>query len=475
MTYGAEMTEFLSKTMAEIATALDERRTTARDLVEAAIARHDRWDSRLHAYSLWKPDAARQAAAAADVAFAAGVRVGSLQGIPISVKDLFGVGGWPTFAGTPRRLPAAWEREGPLVAAARRQLGAILGKTHMVEFAFGGTGANHHWGCPTNPWDARAPRSPGGSSSGAGVSLAEGSALLAFGSDTAGSVRIPACATGHVGLKVTAGRWSSDGLVPLSRVFDTPGILVRSVADAVYGFGALDPAWGDARALERSIGDCGIDGVRIGVGDPTMWDGCAAGIAEAADAALDALAKAGARVQAKSVPEIPEAYAVFLEGGVSGPELRAFLDLELPEWVSLVDPLNAPIIEALAKLPVSVYLGRQYRLAKLAKAAAARLADVDVIACPTLAITPPLLDNIRDIESHWAVNRQLTRNTVPMNFLGLCAITLPVGRDRAGMPVGLQLTARAGQEERLLAVAWAAERVLGRPSERIGSPPLLAG
>lgn len=217
------MSDSLSKTISEIATAFDERRLTARELIEAATARHERWDKRLSAYSQWSPEPARQAAAAADAAFAAGTRVGSLQGIPVSVKDLFGVAGLPTFAGTPRRLPPAWEQEGPLVATVRRELGAIVGKTHMVEFAFGGTGANHHWGCPTNPWSAEAPRSPGGSSSGAGVSLAEGSALIAFGSDTAGSVRIPACATGHVGLKVTAGRWSADGLVPLSRVFDTPG------------------------------------------------------------------------------------------------------------------------------------------------------------------------------------------------------------------------------------------------------------
>ena len=468
------MTEFLSQTIAEIAAALDERRLSARELVDAAIARHERWDKTLRAYSLWTPEAARKAAGAADAAFASGARVGSLQGIPISLKDLFGATGLPTFAGSPRRLPAAWEEDGPLVATVRRQLGVIMGKTHMVEFAFGGTGANHHWGCPTNPWAVDGPRSPGGSSSGAGVSLAEGSALLAFGSDTAGSVRIPACATGRVGLKMTAGRWSTEGVVPLSRVFDTPGLLVRSVADAVYAFGALDPAWGDARAFEHSIADIDIDGVRIGLGDPAMWSDCAPGIAEAAQDALGALAKAGARVAPKAVPEVKEALAVFAEGGVSGPELRAFLDLELPEWIPLVDPLNAPIIAAAATLPASVYLRRHYRLAGLARSAAARLADVDVIASPTLPISPPLLADIRDSDSHWAANRWLTRNTVPANYLGLCAITLPVGRDATGMPVGLQLTAAGGQEERLLAVAWAAERVLGRAGERLGVPPLLA-
>jgi aspartyl-tRNA(Asn)/glutamyl-tRNA(Gln) amidotransferase subunit A len=170
-------------------------------------------------------------------------RVGPLQGLPVSIKDLFAAAGYPCLAGSSRRLPAdPWERDGPLVAALRRQLGVIMGKTHMVEFAFGGTGHNSHWGAPYNSWDATAHRSVGGSSSGAGVSLLEGSALLAFGSDTAGSVWIPACMTGTVGLKVTLGRWPTDGVVPLSPTFDTPGLLARSVCDLAYGFAALDPA-----------------------------------------------------------------------------------------------------------------------------------------------------------------------------------------------------------------------------------------
>jgi len=468
------MSDALSKTISELAADLDARRRTARDLADDAIRRHETWDETLKAYSLWAAAEARRTAQAADAAFAAGARSGPLQGIPVSVKDLFGVTGWPTFAGSPRRLPAAWEQDGPLVASVRRQLGVIMGKTHMVEFAFGGTGVNNHYGCPRNPWDAKAARSPGGSSSGAGVSLCEGSAFLAFGSDTAGSVRIPASATGNVGLKVTAGRWSTDGVVPLSRVFDTPGILIRSVADAVYGFAALDPAWGDARAFERMARACDIGSIRVGLGDPSMWEDCAPGIAEAAKEALDALARAGAKVRPKTVTEIKDAVAVFNDGGVSGPELRAFLDLELPEWIPVIDKINNKVIQAAATLPTSVYLQRQYRLARLARSAAAQFDDVDVIACPTLVISPPVLDEISDSESHWAANRKLVRNTVPGNYLGLCAITMPVGRDRAGMPVGLQFTARGGEEERLLAVAWAAERVLGRATDRIGTPPLLA-
>jgi aspartyl-tRNA(Asn)/glutamyl-tRNA(Gln) amidotransferase subunit A len=195
-------------------------------------------------------------------------RVGPLQGIPISIKDLYAAEGLPCFAGSSRRLPAdPWEKDGPIVATIRRQLGPIVGKTHMVEFAFGGTGLNSHHGAPYNPWDATTHRSPGGSSSGAGVSLLEGSAFLALGSDTADSVRIPACMTGTVGLKVTIGRWSAEGVVPLSHTFDTPGLLARSVSDAAYGFAALDPCMGDPAAfIARSSRN--LAGTRIAVDDP---------------------------------------------------------------------------------------------------------------------------------------------------------------------------------------------------------------
>jgi aspartyl-tRNA(Asn)/glutamyl-tRNA(Gln) amidotransferase subunit A len=468
------MTDAGERTISELAAALDEGRITSSDLVEAAIANHERWDGVLHAYSQWAPEAARKAARAADAAFAAGVRVGALQGIPISVKDLFGVAGFPTFAGTARRLPPKWEREGPLVARLKEQLGVVVGKTHMVEFALGGTGVNAHWDAPRNPWDREAPRSPGGSSSGAGVSLAEGSALLALGTDTAGSVRIPAAATGHVGLKVTCGRWSAEGLVPLSPTFDTPGLLVRSVADAVTCFGAVDPAWGDAGAFERRISSCELADVRIGMGDETLWGDCEAGIAEAVKDALDELARAGARLKESALPQAAEANAIFREGGLSAIELRAFLDDELPDWLGALDPINAAVVAKAASVPATVYINRRQRLARLAEAADAAFESADVLACPTLAITPPALAAIRDGESHWQANRALTRNTCPMNYLGLCAITLPVGRDRAGIPVGLQLIARGGQEERLLAVAAAAERVLGTAPRRLGRPPLLA-
>ena len=156
--------DLLSGSLIEVARDLREKRVTARELIEAAIARHERFGERLHAYSLWAPEQARAVAAAADAAFSAGVTVGPLQGLPVSIKDLFAASGYPCFAGSSRRLPSdPWEQDGPLVATLRRQLGVITGKTHMVEFAFGGTGHNSHWGAPYNPWDVAAHRAPGGS------------------------------------------------------------------------------------------------------------------------------------------------------------------------------------------------------------------------------------------------------------------------------------------------------------------------
>ncbi|MGH6977539.1 MAG: amidase family protein, partial [Stellaceae bacterium] len=268
-------------------------------------------------------------------------------------------------------------------------------------------------------------------------------------------------------LKVTADRWSTDGIVPLSHTFDTPGILARSVADAAIAFQAIDP--GDGSPIEAAT----LAGLRIGI-DDAMWRDCAPGIAETAKAALDHLARAGVKLVSKPVPEFAAAYRVFCDGGVSAIELRRFLDRELPDWIATLDPINAPAIARAATISDEVYQGRLARLAALAASVTATLTGIDIMAAPTLAVTPPLVSTIHDTASHWQANQALTRNTVPVNYLGLCAISLPVGLDAARMPVGLQFIAPPRQEETLLAAALAAERVLGTARDVLGVPPLLA-
>ena len=466
----------LTNSLRKIARALRAGEITAQALWDQAEARHAEWGERMNAYLTWDPEGARKRARAADGAFAAGSDLGPLQGLPTSIKDLYGIEGFPTYAGTSMRLPEKWEREGPVVQSVKRQLATITGKTHTVEFAAGGIGDNIHWGAPRNPWDAEKPRGPGGSSSGAGVSLWEGSAVLAFGSDTMGSVRIPASMTGVAGLKITAGRWSNAGIVPLRAVQDTPGPLTRTVEDAAYVFAALDPAHAaDPGAFLTRLDAATMAGVTLGLADQCLWEGCAPGIVEAVRAGLAELEGAGARLIDAPSPETAELLEVVMSGGLPNAELAGFLDDELPAWIEQLDPALAGRLEAGRGFLATEHIAKEKWLAGLAGAAPANFQGVDVIVSPTLPVTPPVL--IDGVPVGDPTNRPPivgARNTCPANYFRQCAISLPVGLDAESMPVGLQFIAPGGAEETLLEIAVAAERVLGSAVERLGTPPFLA-
>ena len=429
--------------LSDLAQQLSERSIRAPDLAEAALAAQ-----RLDAYRTIDPDRTRAMAHAAEAAFAVGARTGPLQGIPASVKDLYGVEGWPTYGGTAQRLPPRFEAPGALIDRLVSQLGVVTGKTHTVEFAFGGIGTNPHTPTPINPWDPT--RVPGGSSAGAGVSLQEGSALIALGTDTAGSVRIPAAWTGTVGLKITAGRWPTSGIVPLSTTLDTPGILARTVSDAAFAFFALDRRAGgrdganDGQAGPRRPG-LPIDLARIRVGEieQPAYDGASPGVAEAVQAALGELPCRRVRLD---LPVVADAVALFGEGGPVAAELDALLSVELPGRSDALDPNVAARVASAGELPVREYLRRRHRLQELARRAAAALQEVDVVAIPTVANTPPLIADLADPDVYRAQNLLCLRNTAIASYLGLCALSLPCGLDAQGMPVGLQLIAprRAG-------------------------------
>ena len=459
--------------IAEIGRRLRDRSLKARALAEAAIDNHERHGQPLAAYKLWQPDAARDAADAADALFGAGTDLGPLQGVPISVKDLFAVNGLPIYSGTPKRLPEAFEREGPVVGALRGQQAVITGKTHTVEFAYGGVGVNNHWGSPRNPWDAADHRVCGGSSSGAGVSLCEGSALVALGSDTAGSVRVPAAVTGTVGLKVTHGRWSLAGITPLSPALDTPGVLARTVADAAIAFGEIDRK-AKTDALLAAIETTSLEGIRIGICDDLFWQDCSPGIVEGVRAALEELGEAGARIVPLELPEAEEVFGLFCRGGIVSAEFKAFLEDELPEWQETLDPVVSARMENAADISAVEFVRRCRLMARCSATAASRLRAVDCVITPSVSITAPKLEEVSDIEGYKPRNMMMLRNTSIGNLLSLCALTMPVALDQAGMPVGLQILMPGGAEERLLAVAGAAERALGTARERLGTPPMCA-
>ncbi len=466
------MAEFLEGSIEAIAASLRDGSTTSLALATEANANHARLGKVLGAYKARDPERFQAEARAADAAFAAGLDFGPLQGIPVSVKDLYGVSGYPTCAGTPGPLPDKWTHEGPVVQSLRRSLAPVSGKTHTVEFAFGGIGTNAHWGAPRNPWDASAHRVPGGSSAGAGVSLAEGSALVALGSDTAGSVRVPASFTGAVGLKTSFGRWSVDGVVPLSPSLDTTGILTRSVADAVLAFAAIDPGTDmPAAALLAGLREIELADIRVGICAP-HFEGCDPGVAEGVQAALDALSKGGAQITAIDLPEVDEAVEIFLRGGLAAPEFAAFINTEMLDCKATLDPNVAARFESMEAVTAIDYLTRRDRLAYLAGSIDERMSAVNVIVGPTVPITPPTMDAVADIEGYRAHNMPALRNTQTANTLRLCAVTIPVALDAAGMPVGLQIMAPLDDDEYALAVALAFERALGSAQERLGSPPL---
>jgi aspartyl-tRNA(Asn)/glutamyl-tRNA(Gln) amidotransferase subunit A len=444
------MTEPSDLSLAQLAVELRAGGLTARELAERAL-------SSMHygAYIEVDPDRTLVAAEAADAAFRAGLDHGLLQGIPISVKDLYGVPGFATRAGSPRRLPTAFEAPGPVVGSALRQLALVMGKTHTVEFAFGGVGTNPHYPTPRNPRDAGHHRAPGGSTSGGGVSLCEGSAFLALGTDTAGSVRIPAAWTGNAAIKTTKGRWSTAGIVPLSPTLDTAGILARTVEDLCFGFLALDPTASGLPQVPE------ISSLRLGRCDDLFFEGCSPGVVDAVDRALSELTSAGARIEELDLPELRPTFELFKQGGPVSVELYHFLSTELPEWLDTLDTNVRVRIGAASELRAYEYLDRLRQMRRRAASVANRLRRVDLLVSPTVANTPPRLSDIATPETYGPQNLLSLRNTSLVSYLGLCAVTLPVGKDAAGMPVGLQLIARGGGDERLLSIALAVERLLG--------------
>lgn len=444
---------------------------TAAALAEASISAFQQRGKHDHAYLTWNGEQALAMAQATDAVLAQGGDTGALMGIAVSIKDIYAVTGLPTYAGSSQRLPKHWERSGPIVSALLKQLPSVMGKTHSVEFAFGGLGTNAHWGAPRNPWDATQHRTPGGSSSGAGVSLVGGTASLALGTDTAGSVRIPAAMTGVVGLKTTAGRWSTQQIVPLSTTLDTPGLLARRIEDIAFAFQALDSGLSgkdDHVSATPSLAD-----LTFGVPDAFFWDDCSPGIAETVRAAIKQLEAAGARVVVLELSGINEAYTLFKSGGVAAAELAAFLKTELPEMIDSLDPNVAARIAAADDMPAWEYVRRRTVLDSLCASATASMAGVDALLTPTVAISPPTLESLQPEGAYSKANMHALRNTVIANFLGLCALTLPVGKDAVGMPVGLQVMAGPWQDAKLLAIGQAIENELGTGLEILGQPPAL--
>jgi aspartyl-tRNA(Asn)/glutamyl-tRNA(Gln) amidotransferase subunit A len=452
-------------TLVEVADALARGVLSSVELTRMCLERAHRANAVLNCFIRIDDEAALAEARAADARRAAGRSLGSLHGVPLAVKDMFYDPAHETSSGS--RIREGFRATSTATVLTRlRAAGAInLGALNMTEFALGPTGHNAFFGACHNPWNPR--YIAGGSSSGAGAAVAARLVAGALGSDTSGSIRLPAAANGVLGLKATYGRVSRAGAMPLSWSLDHVGPLARSARDLARLLGVIaghDPA--DPTTSRRPVPDyeaaldAGIAGLSLGIPRTLYPDGVAADVRTALEAALAALESAGARLVPVDVPsaehltELGRAVVYAEAAALHGHWLRTRPDDYSPQ-------VRTRATAGIA-IPAPAYLeALLLRPALLRQFVTTALAGCDVLFTPTLAIPVPTLaeTDVGDDATMWATIAQLVRCTAPFNYLGVPALAVPAGFTDNGLPVSFQLVGRPFAEARLLRVAAAYQAV----------------
>ncbi|MFD1557355.1 amidase [Paraburkholderia silviterrae] len=441
------------RTIREWQQMLGTQQISACALLEASLAAIHA-DSRHYgnAYTAIDHTAARAAAATSDTLRARGYVPSPLAGIPVTVKDLFDVKGQVTTAGS-RVLrggePAA--RDGIAIARLRDAGAVFVGRTNMSEFAFSGLGLNPHYGTPRNPHDPA--RIVGGSSSGAALSVARGHAVWALGTDTGGSVRIPAAFCGLTAFKPTAARVPLDGLLPLSTTFDSVGPIARSVdccvlADAVLSAQTLDTA---ARPL---------DSLRFGVTYDYVGDDLDHEVRIAFDYAIRQLRAAGATVEHFAFPSLADLMLHAPPAGITAAQAWAWHRRHVAANAGAYDPRVLKRLRKGEHLSAADYLDLLAARERFVQDARARLARFDAWLMPTVAMVAPRLEDIEPADEHFfAANARALRLASIVNVMDGCALTLPCHGEGA-LPVGLSIVGSAFADARVLAIGRSVEGVL---------------
>ncbi len=438
--------------------ALDRRETTATrlmtDSVTAATA-----GACEGAFLTTSFPAAEAVARSVDALHAHGVPLPPLAGLAVSVKDLFDVENEVTTAGsTVLADDAPAVRDCPAVARLRRAGAALIGRTNLSEFAFSGVGINPHHGTPANPATAGldpTPRIPGGSTSGGAVSVACGAAWAALGSDTGGSIRIPAALQGLVGFKNTARLTPTEGAVPLSTTLDTACAITRSVRDAIL----LHELLADRRvsASTRPLG-----ALRLGVPTTLMLDALEPLVGAAFERGLIDLRRAGAVVEEIALPLLGEVAAINAGGGFSPVEAWAWHRHRLAAHEARYDPRVASRIRRGQASSAADYIDLLNARRRWIARMDAVLAGFDALLSPTVpCVAPPLAPLLTDDADFFATNSRLLRNPSVVNLLDGCALSLPC-QSHGEMPVGMMVWSSALRDDSVLQVSLAIEAVLTR-------------
>lgn len=427
-------------------------------VMERCLDRIARLDPKLHAFTEVYAADARRAAEAAATLLRSGYSLGPLHGIPIAVKDLCDIAGRAIGCGS-----KTWEgRISPADGAVAQRLlraGAIMiGKTHLVEFAFGAWGTNASLGTPWNPWDLETARVPGGSSSGSGVAVAAGMAPAAIGSDTGGSVRIPAAMCGIVGLKTTVGRISRAGAVPLSFTLDSIGPMTRSVEDAALVYRALsgpDPA--DPTTIGIPADDPlarlrdGAAGMRLGVLPESERRQLDPAVAQAYAEAIRVFERLGAHIVDRPISGAM-AEGVSRTGMFIATEAYAYHRETIAKEGARLDPNVLRRLQGGRNVSAADYIALIENRRKAQQGFAAQMDGLEAVLTPT---TPIPAIPLREVDE---TATPLSSYTRALNYLGLCGLALPCGFSPDGLPLSLQIVGRAFAEETILRLGWAFEQ-----------------
>ena len=449
----------------KLASLLSKREISAVELAQYYLERIERLNPQLTAYITVTADRALAAAQAAEESIAGGNLLGPLQGIPVAVKDLVDVAGIPTTGGSVLLKDNVPRRDACVTRRLAQAGTVLLGKTHLVEFAYGGVGINHHYGTPWNPWDRRTHRIPGGSSAGSAVAVAADLAPVAIGSDTGGSVRIPASFCGLVGLKTTFGRISNAGVLPLDSRLDSIGPIGRSVQDVALLYQALagpDPedldTWNQPvdDVVEEMEGD--VAGMRVCLPREYFWEDVDAEVEAALKASVQVFADLGVYVDEISLEELDDLAELRARGSMTAVEAYLNLREDLEDNPDAFDPIVATRMLDGKEVSAVTYLELQRSYEDLRRRAQAALQNVDALLTPTTPFPALAVDEADREEDYGRINGLCLRNTSAANLLGMCAVSLPCGFTHSGLPVGLQLMARPFGEARLLRLALAYEQ-----------------
>lgn len=393
-----------------------------------------------------------------------GRSLGALDGVPVAWKDLFDIKGLPTTAGSRvlrERAPA--DRDAAVVRALSGAGMVSVGRVNMSEFAFSGLGINPHYGTPRNPASpAGEHRIPGGSSSGSAVAVAAGLVPVSIGTDTGGSIRIPAAFNGIVGYKATRGRYSMEGVFPLARSLDSLGPLCRTVQDAAV----IDAAMRGLPAAEPLPRPALAD-LSLVIPQTVFFDGAEPEVVAAFEAAVDRLARAGARIRREAFPEFTAIFDLMARHGalVTAEAFVLHRARITGPAAAGIDPRVVKRTLLGEKITLSDYLETLDARERLIAAVEARLGTDSLLISPTLPHVAPAVQPLIDDEARFfETNAKTLRNTLIGNFLDWCGVSLPCETGAAGLPVGFLLSGPRNSDRRVLATAAAMEDVLGRDS-----------